>query len=130
MIGIDTNVLVRYLTLDDTMQTARATRVFNSLSARSPGYLSIVVIIELVWVLESSYGFGKDRIVDTLDALFRAQELVIEGNEAAQQALRRYAASRADFVDCLIERCCKEAGCESTVSFDKKAIAAGMRLID
>jgi predicted nucleic-acid-binding protein len=129
MIGLDTNVLIRYLTLDDAAQTAAAIRIFNSLSVESPGYLPLVVIVELVWVLESAYSFKKNRIVDTLDALLRAQELTIERADAVRQALRRYAASRADFADCLIDRCCVEAECEYSVTFDKNAAAAGMRLI-
>jgi predicted nucleic-acid-binding protein len=129
MTGLDTNVLVRYLTLDDVRQTALAVDVFESLSADSPGFVSLVVIIELVWVLESSYNFRRDRIVETIDALLRSQELVVERADAVRQALRQFAASRADFADCLIERCCREAGCQSTVTFDRKAAAAGMRLI-
>lgn len=129
MIGLDTNVLVRYLTLDDVRQTALAAGIFDSLSAESPGFISLVVIVELVWVLESSYDFEKDRIVETLDALLRSQELTVERGDAVRQALRRFAASRADFADCLIERCCREAGSQYTVTFDRKAAAAGMRLI-
>lgn len=129
MIGLDTNVLVRYLTLDDAGHAALAVGIFDSLSADSPGFVSLVVIIELVWVLESAYGFKKDRIIETLDALLRTQELKVERADAVRQALRRFAASRADFADCLIERCCQEAECSYTVTFDKKASAAGMRLI-
>jgi predicted nucleic-acid-binding protein len=129
MIGLDTNVIVRYLTLDDARQTALAVGIFDSLSADSHGFVSLTVIIELVWVLESSYDFRKDRIIDTLDALLRSQELTVERADAVRQALRRFAASRADFADCLIERCCREAKCQYTVTFDRKAAAAGMRLI-
>lgn len=130
MIGLDTNVLVRYLTLDDARQSALAAEIFDSLSADSPGFVSLVVVVEMVWVLESSYGFRKDRIVETVDALLLTQELAIERAAAVRQALRRFAASRADFADCLIERCCQEAECRYTVSFDRKATAAGMRLIE
>jgi len=129
MIGLDTNVLVRYLTLDDARLTALAVGIFDSLSADSPGFVSLVVIIELVWVLESSYEFGKDRIIEMLDALLRSQELAVERADAVRQAMRRFAASGADFADCLIDRCCQEAGCQYTVTFDRKAAAAGMRLI-
>ena len=129
MIGLDTNVLVRYLTLDDARQSALASGIFDSLSADSPGFVSVVVIVELVWVLESCYELGKDRIIETLDALLRSQELTVERPDAVRQALRRFAASRADFADCLIERCCREAECQYTVTFDRKAVAAGMRLI-
>jgi predicted nucleic-acid-binding protein len=129
MIGLDTNVLVRYLTLDHPRQTALAARVFDSLTTESPAFVSVVVIVELVWVLESSYGFGKDRITETLDVLLRSQELVVESSEAVRHALRRFVSSRADFADCLIERSGHAAECQYTVTFDKKAAAVGMRLI-
>jgi predicted nucleic-acid-binding protein len=129
MIGLDTNVIVRYLTLDDAAQARLAVRVFNSLSPDSPGFVPLAVMVELVWVLESSYAFEKDRVVETVDALLRSQELVVERADAVRQALRRFSASRADFADCLIERCCFEMECDHTVTFDKKAAAAGMRLI-
>jgi predicted nucleic-acid-binding protein len=129
MIGLDTNVLVRYLTLDDARQTALASGILDSLSADSPGFVSLVVMVELVWVLESSYGFGKDRIIEMLEALLRSQELAVERADAVRQALRRFAGSRAGFADCVIERCCQEAGCAYTVTFDRKAAGAGMRLI-
>lgn len=129
MIGLDTNVLVRYLTLDDPGQTALATDIFDSLTTDSPGFVSLVVIVELVWVLESVYDFRKDRIIETLDAILRSQDLAVERADAVRQALRRFAASRADFADCLIERCCQDAECKYTVTFDRKAAAAGMRLI-
>src|ERR1700746_2607501 len=112
MIGLDTNVLIRYLTLDDPRQTALAARIFDSLSADSPGFVPLVVILELVWVLESSYDLRKDRIIETLDALLRSQELAVERADVVRQALRRFSASRADFADCLIERCCQEAKCQ------------------
>lgn len=129
MIGLDTNVLVRYLTLDDARQSALAVDIFDSLSADSPGFVSLVVMVELIWVLESSYGFKKDRIIETVDGLLRSKELAVERAGAVRQALRRFATSRADFADCLIERCCQEAECQYTVTFDRKAAAAGMRLI-
>jgi predicted nucleic-acid-binding protein len=129
MIGLDTNVLVRYLTLDDARQTPLAVDLLDSLSADSPGFISLIVVVELVWVLETSYDFGKDRIIETLDALLRSHELAVERADAVRQALRRFATCRAGFADCLIERCCHEAECRYTVTFDKKAVGAGMRVI-
>src|SRR4029077_11218034 len=105
MIGLDTNVVVRYLTHDDTAQTTAAARVIDSLSQDSPGFLSLIVIAELVWVLEGSYRFKKNEIERVLDTLLRSKELVIERAEIVFQALRKFSASRADFADCLIERC-------------------------
>jgi predicted nucleic-acid-binding protein len=130
MIGLDTNIVVRYLTHDDAAQAAAAVRVMESLSQNSPGFLSLIVIAELVWVLEASYRFKKNEIEHVLDTLLRSKELVVERAEVVAQALRKFSASRADFVDCLVERCGHAAGCQSTVTFDQNAAsAAGMKLL-
>ncbi|MGA9476008.1 MAG: type II toxin-antitoxin system VapC family toxin [Terriglobales bacterium] len=130
MIGLDTNIVVRYLTHDDPAQTAAATRVIESFSQNSPGFLSLIVIAELVWVLETSYRFKKNEVERVLDTLLRSKELVIERSEIVAQALRTFSTSRADFVDCLIERCSHAAECQSTLTFDRSAAGtAGMKLL-
>ncbi len=130
MIGLDTNVVVRYLTHDDSAQTAAAVRVMDSLSSDTRGFLSLIVIVELAWVLEVSYRFRKKEIEQVLETLLRSRELVIERAEVVAQALRRFSASRADFADCLIERCGHAVECKHTVTFDQKAASgAGMLLL-
>ncbi len=130
MIGLDTNVLVRYLTHDDPTQTAAAMRVMNSLSSDSPGFLSLIVVAELVWVLAISYRFRKKEIEQVLETLLRSKELLIEQAEIVAQALRVFSVGSADFVDCLIERCAHAAECQHTVTFDQKAATiTGMRLL-
>jgi predicted nucleic-acid-binding protein len=130
MIGLDTNVVVRFLTHDDPPQTAAALRLMNSLSPGSPGFVSLVVIAEIVWVLKIRYGYTKKEIEQVLDGLLRSKELVIERAEIVSQALRKFSGSRTDFADCLIERCGNAAGCEHTFTLDRNAAGAGMRLID
>jgi len=130
MIGLDTNVVVRYLTNDDPAQTTAAVKVMDSLSADAPGFLSLIVIVELVWVLEISYRFKKSEIEQILETLLRSKELVIERAEVVFQALRKFSAGRADFADCLIERCGHAVECQYTVTFDRNAAsAAGMKLL-
>ncbi|MGB9198716.1 MAG: type II toxin-antitoxin system VapC family toxin [Terriglobales bacterium] len=130
MIGLDTNIVVRYLTHDDPVQTTAAVRVVESLSETSPGFLSLIVIAELVWVLESAYRLKKSEVEHVLASLLRSKELVIERAEVVAQALRRFSASRADFADCLIERCGHAEGCPYTFTFDRNAAGtAGMKLL-
>jgi predicted nucleic-acid-binding protein len=130
MIGIDTNVLVRYLTHDDPTQAAAANRVMRSLSFDSPGFLSLIVIAELVWVLSISYRYQKKEIEQVLENLLRSKELTIDRAEIVSQAFRAFRAGRADFADYLIERCAHSAGCEFTITFDEKAATlAGMQLV-
>jgi predicted nucleic-acid-binding protein len=130
MIGIDTNVLVRYLTHDDPIQTAIAVKMIDSLTIEAPGFLSLVVIVELVWVLETSYRFPKYEITGALDGLMRSKELVVERADIVWQAVSKFKSSRSDFSDCLIERCGHAVGCQHTITFDQRAAsAAGMKLL-
>jgi predicted nucleic-acid-binding protein len=129
MIGLDTNILVRYVTQDHAAQSAAAAKIIESLSSESPGFLSLVVIAELVWVLRFSYHFKKHEIEQVVERLLRSKELVVERAEVAAEALRKFRISRANFTDCLIERCGHAAQCQYVLTFDKDAAAAGMRLL-
>lgn len=130
MIGLDTNVLVRYVSQDDPVQSPKATDLIESLTAGEPGFIAMVSVVELVWVLQSCYQATKSEIVDVLETLLRTKELVVERAEIVWQALRGFSDSKADFADCLIERCAHAAECEYTVTFDSKAArTAGMRHI-
>ncbi|WP_411379412.1 PIN domain-containing protein [Pseudomonas sp. MPB26] len=128
MIGLDTNVLVRYVTQDDPAQSAKASELIESLTAASPGFISLVSIVELVWVLQSCYQSAKRDVVMVLETLLHTRELTVEHADIIWQALRKFIASKADFADCLIERCAHGAGCEYTATFDANAAkAAGMK---
>lgn len=130
MIGLDTNVLVRYFAQDDPVQARKATALIESLTAEQPGFVTQVALVEVVWVLGRAYDAGRDEIAHVIETVLRTRELVVEAAETVWKALRLYAASSADFADCLIERACHEAQCEYTVTFDTKAAkTAGMRLI-
>jgi predicted nucleic-acid-binding protein len=130
MTGLDANVVIRFLIQDDARQTAAAVKVVNSLSPESPGFLSLLVVAEIVWVLTISYGFTRKEIEVAVEGLLRSKELIIEHAEIIVQALGKFKRGPADFADCLIERCGHAAGCQQTLTFDKKAVAgAGMRLL-
>jgi len=129
VIGLDTNVIVRYLTHDDPAQTNAAVKLMDSLSQESPGYMSLIVVVELVWVLQVSYQFKKSEIEQVLETLLRSKELVLERADIVAQALRRFSSSRADFADCLIERSGHAVECQHTFTFDRNAVIAGMKLL-
>ncbi len=130
MIGIDTNVVVRYLTKDDPIQTTLAVKTIRSLTADEPGFISLVTIAELTWVLETCYRFDKVELVEVLGTLVASQEVKLERAEVVSQALRMFAAGTADFSDCLIERSGHAAGCMYTFTFDQEAATStGMRLL-
>jgi predicted nucleic-acid-binding protein len=130
MIGLDTNVLVRYIMQDDAKQAAKATKLIEGLTAQEPGFITLVSVVELVWVLSSAYHLDRDQIVQALDVILRSKQLVVDQAEHVLRALRAFGAGRADFADCLIERTAVAAGCAKTMTFDVAASkTAGMTLI-
>lgn len=130
MIGLDANVLVRYIMQDEAKQAAKATKLIEGLTAQEPGFITLVSVVELVWVLSSSYDLARDRIVQALDVILRSKQLVVDQAEHVVRAVRAYGAGNADFADCLIERTALAAGCAKTMTFDVAAAkTAGMTLI-
>ena len=135
MIGLDTNVLVRYLAQDDPRQSASATRFIETrLSERSPGFISLVVLVELCWVLERLYGATHLEIGETVVDLLETPLFHLQQREVVQEAARRFKdkkSSKAGLADLLIAQLAMDAGCSATVSFDRGAVrAAGMTLLD
>ena len=130
MTGLDTNVLVRYVMQDEPRQAALATRLVESLTPETPGFLALVVVVELAWVLSSAYGLSRAQVVQALEALLSSKEMIIERADLVWQALRRHRLGTADFADCLIERAAAAAGCGRTMTFDRAAAkGCGMTLL-
>jgi predicted nucleic-acid-binding protein len=131
MIGLDTNVLVRYIAQDDPKQSPKATRLIESMTADAPGYVSLISIVELVWVLTDCYALTKDEICGVLETLLRTKEIIVAHADIAWKALRVFKEGKADFADCLIERSANEAGCSYTTTFDRAAAKhCGMKLVE
>lgn len=121
MIGLDTNILVRYLVNDDVQQSQLAQQFFqNHCTLNKPCYISSIVLCELVWVLESAYRYSSVDIADVLQQLIETQGLAIENLQNTWQALIQYRKG-FDFSDALIALNNQSSGCSVTVTFDKKA---------
>jgi predicted nucleic-acid-binding protein len=130
MIGLDTNIIVRYLTQDDHIQSLLATRLFESLTPEEPGFVSTVALIETVWVLRSFYDISRNDLQRILDTLLRTRGVVVERSDLVWMALSAHSRGNADFADCLIERHAHAAGCDYTLTFDRDAVnSAGMKLL-
>ncbi len=131
MIGLDTNVVVRYLAQDDEIQSAAATRFISQLSKDKPGFISSVVLAEISWVLVRAYKTPREDLARILEGLLRSAELVVENAQAAYRALGVYSGSTSvEFADALIAETALLAGADETVTFDKVATAqAGMKLL-
>lgn len=122
MIGLDTNVIVRYLVQDDPAQSAAATRfIEQSVTPEQPGYITGITLCELVWVLAECYGADRARIKTVIEGLLSARQLVVEEADVVWNALRDWAASGADFSDALIGRIVVARGGGRIVTFDRAA---------
>jgi predicted nucleic-acid-binding protein len=130
MIGLDTNILVRYFIKDDPEQARLAVNLIYSLSPTEPGWIGVAIFMELDWVMNNVLKVKKDRVVEIFDTLLASQELVVENANTVREALQLYRSRNTDFSDCLIASAAKAAGCSRTVTFDRIAARdAGMELI-
>lgn len=122
MIGLDTNVLIRYLAQDDPRQSALATRfVERTLSTENPGFISSIVLCETAWVLADCYGADRRRIREVVEGLLATKQLVIERAEVVWKALRAWEGVPADFSDALIGQIAAAHGGDRTMTFDRAA---------
>ena len=122
MIGLDTNILVRYIVQDDPEQALTATRLIETrCTQQSTGFVSIVLLVELVWVLAAAYEYDKQVIVSVIAQVLRTTEFTVEDGELVWLALRDFESGNADFADCLIAHRNHARGCETTFTFDRKA---------
>jgi len=121
VIGIDTNVLVRFLVQDDPAQGAQAREFMTGLSEGTPGFIAREVMVEVVWVLERAYGLSRTQIAAALEGLLEARELVVETSDRVAIALDRYGKGGAGVSDQMIALAGIGAGCEVTVTFDREA---------
>ena len=122
MIGLDTNVLLRYITQDDPIQSKIATDYISLYcTEETPGYICHIVLCELSWVLESNYQQKKETIISLIEELLQVNQLEIFESETVWRALNDFKTSNADFADHLIANSNKANGCSKTITFDKKA---------
>jgi predicted nucleic-acid-binding protein len=120
--GLDTNVLVRYLAQDDKIQSARATKFIETqLSDTQPGFIGLVVLVELCWVLKRLYSATSADLGQTVQDLLDSRQLMLEHRDVVIVALQTFISGKADFSDALIAAVAAGAGCSETVTFDKNA---------
>ena len=122
MLGIDTNVLVRFLVRDDPAQFERARRLLKREAGKGETVLiSMLVLLETEWVLRSRYALAKPKIADALSSLLDSVELTFEDEPSVEQALFVWKDSAAEFADCLINARHRALGCGATATFDARA---------
>lgn len=118
MIGLDTNILVRYITHDHEQQWQLATTLIEN---SEQCFVSNIVLCELVWVLRGEpYNYSKDEILSTLDTMLQTAIFEFENRSAVYQALQRTRQGKGDFSDYLIGALARQLGCQETATFDRK----------
>ena len=123
MIGLDTNILVRYLAQDDPVQSRKATVVMEQhLTEQTRGFVSVVALAETIWVLERFYRLRKEEIAAVIERLLEADSLVVEHEAEVATALIALWEGHGSFADALIGAINAQAGCLRTLTFDRKAL--------
>jgi predicted nucleic-acid-binding protein len=130
MIGLDTNVLVRYFVQDDADQTSMARKVIEALTFDEPGWVGTNTLLELHWVLRYVYKLKRSAFIEILDRLFSKSQIRIENEVVVEEAFKIYRSGKADFADCMIACTGFNSGCTKFLTFDKLAARdAGMTLL-
>lgn len=123
MIGLDTNILVRYLTQDDPAQSQRATGIIErQLTEENPGFISVVTMVEVVWVLDRVYRLAAAEIAAAIEHILETDVLVVQNEQEVFTSMIALKEGRARFSDALIVALGEMAGCSYTLTFDRKAL--------
>jgi len=123
MIGLDTNILVRYLTQDDPMQSPKAREIIERrLTEEKPGFISIVAMVESVWVLERAYRLTPHEIVGAVERMLQTDVLVVENEQEVFTAMIALKDGQGSFADAVIAALGARMGCSCTLTFDRKAL--------
>ena len=118
--GLDTNVIVRYLTQDDPVQSRKANSIIEGTLAKGGScYVSVVVLCEIVWVLRGAYGFARKAVLLALDRILETAGFLVEDRDFVQDALEGFRRGRGDFADYVVGVRNRAAGCRTTVTFDR-----------
>src|SRR6202021_3234943 len=103
MIGLDTNVLLRYLAQDDPPQSRRATEIIERrLTEQEPGFVSLVSLLEVVWVLKSLFKRSRQEIANDIEMLLAADTLEVQNEQEVYHAIVSLRNGIGSFEDALI----------------------------
>lgn len=122
MIGIDTNIMIRLITHDDPEQTKQAiTFVSKHCRPDSPGFITLITVAEIAWLLEKSYKYPRDKVLQTFQSIAKTKHFLIERFDLFETVLYQFELGKANFNDYLIAYCALECGVDYVATFDKKA---------
>ena len=122
MIGLDTNVLLRYLAQDDPKHSPRATEIVERRSTeQEPGFVSVVTVLEVVWVLKSLFKRSRQQIANDIEMLLAADTLEVQNEQEVYYAVLSLRNGIGTFEDALIGALGVWRGCSATMTFDEDA---------
>jgi predicted nucleic-acid-binding protein len=123
VIGLDTNILIRYLAQDDPVQSLQASEIIERrLTEENPGFISIVVMVEMVWVLERAYRFAARDIASVIERMLQADLLVVQNEQEVFTAMITLKEAQGSFADAVIAALAARENCSCTLTFDHKAL--------
>jgi predicted nucleic-acid-binding protein len=123
MIGLDTNILVRYIAQDDPVQSLKAREIFERrLTEKDPGFVSVVAVVETVWVLDRAYGLSSQEISAAIERMLQTDVLFVENEQEVFTAMVALRSGEGSFADALIGALGTRAGCARILTFDHKAL--------
>ena len=119
MKGLDTSILIRYLTQDDPVQSPRANEIIDrDLSPEAPGFVSLVAIAEVTWVLRSRYKATRQEIITAIERILSSDSFQLQNEQQVYEAMIALRTGEGTFADALICALGAWAGCSSTLTFD------------
>lgn len=122
MIGLDTNILVRYIMQDDPLQSPKATRIIERrLTEKDLGFISLAALLETAWVLENIYGLSEQELAQAIETILQIKTFVVQNEKEVHFAMLALKSGQGSFAGALIAALGTWAGCASTLTFDKKA---------
>lgn len=122
MIGVDTNVLVRVFVEEGGEDEIRARRFIAAHAQPGAFFVALIVLVELLWTLKSSYDFPHSALSSVVRSLLGSDDFVIEKRALVEESVSFHTATNAGLADILIALSCRDAGCERTVTLDRKAV--------
>jgi len=131
MIGLDTNILLRFVLQDNAAQSERVTAFFRRLPEIGPGYINCITLMEFAWFLRKRIRLTREQVIDGISGLLDSADIVLEDEPIVEEALDTMGASQAEFADVFIALRNRNAGCGTTVTFDQQAAKSivGMELL-
>ena len=122
MVGLDANVLVRYIVQDDKAQARKATAVIENLTPDQPAFISCIVLCEINWVLKTTYKISKAERINIFKRILSVAVFDIENLDVCWSAAKKHAQGQADFSDYLVLETARQNGYDAILTFDKNAL--------